>query len=89
MNNYILKQIAEFCDDAPPCREPASLAEHQRRLDDFDARLNRIIGLAHELDKILAGEPHPHTAGTLVDFDIDTCANCGRDIRDTIHRTLI
>lgn len=30
-------------------------------------------------------EPHIHVAGTTVGEHIDTCATCGRDIRDPIH----
>ena len=28
---------------------------------------------------------HYHVAGTTAGLDIDTCAQCGRDIRDAIH----
>ena len=83
--NYLLKQIADICDDAPAPREAGSLSEFQRRLDDFDERMSRVLGLARELQSVLDGEPHDHVAGTLADFHIDTCGKCGRDIRSGIH----
>ena len=84
--NYILKQIAEICDDSPTPREPGSLNDFQRRLDSYDKGLVRILGLAHQLQAILDGEPHTHVAGTLAGLHIDTCAVCGHDLREDIHR---
>jgi len=77
--NYHLRQIVDICDAAPPPREAGSLADYQRRLDDFDERISRVIGHAHELQKILDGERHTHVAGTLEGKHIDTCASCGRE----------
>ena len=85
--NYLLKQIIDLCDDGPLPHEAGSLKEFQRRLDTFDEGMNQIHRLAHELDKVLKGEPHPHYAGTLADLDIDTCAVCGHDLRHELHWT--
>lgn len=84
--NYILRQIAEICDDSPAPREYGSLNDFQRRLDDYDERLVRILGLVRRLQAILDGEPHTHVAGTLDGLHIDTCAVCGRDIREDVHQ---
>ena len=86
--NYILKQIAEICDDSPAPREAGSLSDFQRRLDDFDERMGHILALAHEHQRILDGEPHAHVAGTLAGLHIDTCAKCGRDLREAVHMSI-
>lgn len=83
--NYLLKQIIEICDDAPPASGVATLAQFQERLEELDEALVRIVGLAHKLQRILDGEAHLHVAGTLADLNIDTCAVCGLDIRNQIH----
>lgn len=84
--NYILKQIAEICDDSPTPREPGNLNDFQQQLDNYNAGLVRILELAHQLQAILDGKPHTHVAGTLADLHIDTCAVCGHDIREAVHR---
>ncbi len=84
--NYLLKQIAEICDDSPAPDALGSLSDFQRRLDEFDEGMCQILRLARELQKVLDGEPHPHVAGTLADLHIDTCAVCRKDIRNEIHR---
>ncbi len=84
--NYLLKQIAEICDDSPAPDAFGSLSDFQRRLDEFDEGMCQILRLARELQKVLDGEPHPHVAGTLADLHIDTCAVCRKDIRNEIHR---
>ena len=84
--NYLLKQIAEICNDAPLATEMATLAQFQDRLDKFDEALCRILALTHKLQKVLDGVDRLHVAGTLADRHIDTCAVCGHDIRNEIHR---
>lgn len=84
--NYLLKQIAVICDDSPDAREAGSLADFQHRLDEFDEGMGQILRLAHELQRVLDGEPHRHVTGTLADLHIDTCAVCRKDIRNEIHR---
>lgn len=84
--NYLLKQIAIICDDAPAPRDLGSLADFQHRLEVFDEGFSEILRLTHKLQKVLDGEVHRHVAGTLADLHIDTCAICGRDIRNEIHR---
>ena len=85
--NYILRQIAEICDDSPTPDEPGSLGDFQRRLKSYDNGMRVILALAHQLQVILDGKPHTHVAGTLADLHIDTCAVCGRDIREDVHRS--
>ena len=85
--NYLLKQIADICDDAPDPCSPGSLSEYQRRLNVFDDAMSRILKLARNLQGVLDGQPHRHVAGTLADLHIDTCAVCGADIRNEIHRS--
>ena len=84
--NYLLKQIADICDDSPDVQAFGSLADFQHRLHEFDEGMCEILRLARELQRVLDGEPHPHVAGTLADLHIDTCAKCGHDIRNEIHR---
>jgi hypothetical protein len=48
--------------------------------------MGQILRLAHELQRVLDGEPHRHVTGTLADLHIDTCAVCRKDIRNEIHR---
>ena len=84
--NYLLKQIAIICDDSPDAHEAGSLSDFQRRLDEFDEGMCEILSLARELQRVLDGEPHPHVAGTVADLPIDTCAKCGLDIRNDVHR---
>lgn len=84
--NYLLKQIAEICNDSPDARLAGRLADFQHRLDEFDEGMGQILRLTHELQRVLDGEPHRHVAGTLADLHIDTCAKCGFDIRNEIHR---
>jgi len=84
--NYLLKQIAEICDDAPDPDKDGSLSDFQRILDEFDEGMCQILALVKELQKILDGERHSHVAGTLADLHFDTCAKCGHDIRNEIHR---
>ncbi len=85
--NYILRQIAEICDDSPTPRELGSLNDFQQQLDSYNAGLVRILGLVHRLQAILGGAPHTHVAGTLADLHIDICAVCGHDIREDVHRS--
>ena len=84
--NYLLKQIAEICDDSPDPDKDGSLSDFQHRLDEFDVGMCQILRLARELQKVLNGESHPHVAGTLADLHINTCAVCRKDIRNEIHR---
>ena len=83
---YLLKKIADLCDDAPAPREAGSLTDFQHRLDDFDERMGQILALAHQLDRTLAGMPHVHVNGRLAGYESgDTCALCGHDIRSSVH----
>ena len=84
--NYILRQIVVICDDSPTLHEHGSLADFQRRLNAYDRGMARILMLAHKLQEVLDGGQHMHVAGTLEDLHIDTCAICGRDIREDVHR---
>ncbi len=34
---------------------------------------------------VVEGRDHHHAAGTMIGLDIDTCAICGKDIRNDIH----
>jgi len=83
--NYLLQNIIIECDDSPIPNEPSTLAEFQSRLNAYDNALIHIRQLAIELQKILDGTVHAHAAGTMVNEHIDTCAKCGKDIRDPVH----
>lgn len=39
------------------------------------------------LDEMFAVLTHTHRAGTMVGKDIDTCADCGHDLRHDIHKS--
>ena len=83
--NYLLKQIADICHDAPDPKATGNLVEFQRRLDRFDEGMCTILTKVHALQGVLDGSPHPHVAGALAGLVIDTCAVCGRDIRNEVH----
>lgn len=45
----ILDIIAAICDDAPLPRQPGTLEDFQRRLDDMDERMSRILSFVNDL----------------------------------------
>ena len=46
-----LREIIAICDDAPSPRQHGSLADFQKRLDDFDERMSRIRAIAVLIDQ--------------------------------------
>ena len=43
------------------------------------------MSCAEDFHAIITKKPHVHAAGTMVGFDIDTCAACEYDIHNPIH----
>jgi hypothetical protein len=59
--------------------------EYRWYVDERERLKAHLAEVERERDRLRKSFGHYHVAGTTKGLDIDTCAQCGRDIRDEIH----